>query len=96
METRKSTPRSVSWDEVYYSDILTDEQRKRIEARVELISTLIKLRNEQGVTQKELAEKTGMTQSTIAKLEGLVNTPRIDTLNELLDPLGYKLGIIPK
>ena len=88
--------RSIDFDEFYNSDFLTDERRKRIENRVELMSALIKIRNEQQITQRKLAEITGLKQPTIAKLERAINAPNIDTLFDILDPLGYKLSIVPK
>lgn len=62
----------------------------------DLIGTLIMRRIELGITQKELAEMSGIKQSAIARLESLRATPKLDTIYKLLDPLGLTLKLIPK
>lgn len=47
------------------------------------------------MTQKELAERAGLQQSAIARMESLRSIPQIDTLHKVLRPLGYKLDIVP-
>ncbi len=46
----------------------------------ELISTLIAARTRSGLTQKQLAEKMGTTQSVIARLESGKTAPSVTTL----------------
>ena len=86
-------------------DFLTPEEKKEIDAEVahtgkiiearELRKKLIEARELVGLTQQELADKSGVKQSTIAKLEKTGITPQINTLLRLLKPLGYTLDIIP-
>ena len=47
------------------------------------------------MTQKELSEKSGIKQPSIAKLEKLNRTPQTTTLIKLLYPLGYTLKVVP-
>jgi len=88
-------PATKSFDD-FYNERFTEEQKRRIERNVELMKTLIEIREEQGLSQRDLAKKAGVKQPSIARLERLVTTPKIDTLNELLDPMGYKLAIVKK
>ena len=60
-----------------------------------LISTLIEARESKGLSQRELAEISGIKQPAIARLENMRSTPQIDTLFRLLAPLGYTLSIVP-
>jgi len=76
-------------------DFLTDDERQRITFEVELIGKMIEAREEKGMTQAELAEKSGLKQAAVARLETLRSIPKIDTVNKLLKPLGYKLAIVP-
>ena len=80
----------------YYMDDenVSPAERAEIEFEVELIGTLIELREAKGLTQKQLAEAAGVKQSAIARLEGLKSTPQIDTLFKVLTPMGYKLAIV--
>jgi len=74
---------------------LSDDLRAEIELEVELIGKFIEAREKKGITQAQLAEMSGLTQSSIARLEKMSATPQIDTLIKVLTPLGYKLSIVP-
>ncbi|KAF5068306.1 helix-turn-helix domain-containing protein [Acetobacterium wieringae] len=78
------------------SDFLSDSERAEIEFEVALIGKLIEAREQCGMSQKQLADLTGLKQPAIARLENLKAIPKIDTLFKLLDPLGYTLAIVPK
>jgi DNA-binding XRE family transcriptional regulator len=80
------------WNDPNY---LTPERKAEIDLEVELIGKLIEARDEKGITQKQLAEMSGLKQSSIARLEKLSATPQINTLIKVLTPLGYKLAIVP-
>lgn len=83
------------------SDYLNDEtrvsaaERAQIEFETALIGKLIEARKEKGLSQRELAEISGVNQPAIARLESMRSTPQIDTLFKLLSPLGYTLSIVP-
>lgn len=81
----------------YYMDDnnVPPDMRAKIEFEVELIGKLIEARESLGLTQSKLAEETGLKQSAIARLEGMKSTPRVDTLINLLTPMGYRLAIVP-
>ena len=50
-------------------------------------------RAERGLSQRELAELVGTTQSAIARLEGGGRPPRIDTLLRIADALDCELTV---
>jgi len=52
-------------------------------------------REERGLSQRDLAELSGIKQPAIARLESMRSTPQIDTLFKVLSPLGYTLSIVP-
>lgn len=60
-----------------------------------IIDTLIEQRKEQGMTQKELAQATELTQSVIARMESKKAIPQLNTLLKVLAPLGKTLAIVP-
>ena len=84
-----------------YSDYMNDEtrvspaERERITFEISLIGKMIEAREEKGLTQRELAEISGMKQPAIARLESMRATPQIDTLFKVLHPLGYTIAIVP-
>lgn len=54
---------------------------------------LRQVRRRQGVTQRELAERAGTTQSAIARLENGQRSPTIRQLRKLLAALGEELEV---
>ncbi|MBC3798514.1 helix-turn-helix domain-containing protein [Acetobacterium tundrae] len=81
---------------LYDPSFVSDSKRAEIEFEVALISKLIEAREKSGMSQKKLADLTGLKQPAIARLENLKAIPKIDTLFKLLDPLGFTLAIVPK
>jgi transcriptional regulator with XRE-family HTH domain len=77
------------------SNLISEDLRAEIELEVEIIGKLIEARESRGITQAQLAEMSGLKQSSIARLEKMSATPQIDTLIKVLTPLGYKLSIVP-
>lgn len=72
------------------------EFRKEYEAarpEYELTRSLIAARIASGMTQKELAEKSGIRQSNISRIENGNCVPTISTLMALAKALGKKLSI---
>ena len=58
-----------------------------------IIDTLIEKRKELGLTQKELADASHLTQSVIARMESKKAVPQLDTLLKVEDALGCDLEI---
>jgi len=61
-----------------------------------ILGELIKLRKEKGLSQIELAEKTGNKQQVISRIENHENSPTLRTLCNLLDVLGYDIQLVPR
>ena len=60
----------------------------------ELIMTLVRIREEKGLTQAQMAELCGVSQPTIARMERATHSPQLDSLFKILVPLGYMLQIV--
>ena len=75
---------------------LSEDQKSEITLYDDLLETLILARKQQGITQRKLAELSGVNQAAIARLERTTNAPQINTLSKILKPLGYKLAIVPE
>ncbi len=59
----------------------------------EIMKAMVAARNEMNLTQKELAEKIGMRQSNISRIERGTCSPNIDTLRAIAEGLGKELHI---
>lgn len=65
----------------------------RLEPEFAVIQAMIDVRRKKDLTQKQLAEKLGTTQSAISRLEkGNIN-PTIGFMHKLADALGSRLDI---
>ncbi len=76
-------------------DYFTDEEREEINFEASLICKMVEARENKGLSQRELAELSGVKQPAIARMESLKSKPQIDTLLKVLVPLGYTLDIVP-
>lgn len=86
----------ATFNEMFNDDeFVTPEERERINFEVALIGKIIEARESKGLSQRELAELSGVKQPAIARMESMKATPQIDTLMKILIPLGYTLAIVP-
>lgn len=83
-----------NWQDVRKELFSTDEIAES-NLRVSLITALIQARQEQGLSQKQLEELSGVKQPVIARMERGTSTPSVSTILKLLTPLGKKLAIVP-
>ena len=61
-----------------------------------LICEYIKIRYKSKMSQRDLAKKIGIAQSTIARMEKNMHSMSISNFTKLLSALGYKLEIVKK
>ena len=82
------------WDDVR-KELFTPEENAESDLRVAVISALIEAREEQGISQKQLEEISGVKQPVIARMERGTSIPRLDTVLKVLAPLGKTLAVVP-
>lgn len=74
-----------------------DSEFKRLKEerrfRRSIVKSLVKIRYERGLTQKGLADLTGLTQSVIARIEGGSINPTLDTIGKIVGVLGLHITI---
>ena len=85
----------VTWDNLRKEFELSEEDERIVELEMNLIRTLVSIREEKGITQSQLAEQSGVKQPTIARLEKSLHSPQLDSILKVLVPLGYTLQIVP-
>ena len=85
----------TTFDDLWETSNLTQAEKDEIQLKIELVGKLIEAREQKGISQKQLAEMSGLKQPAIARLERMQTTPQIDTLFKVLKPLGYTLAIVP-
>ena len=81
----------------YLEEQLKDPEFKReydaLEPQFAIIQAIIDARREQGLTQKELSERSGIAQGDISKLENGSANPSVKTLMRLASAMGKTLKI---
>lgn len=75
--------------------MIPDSRKSGITVKLEyqLMMMVLKARNEQTLTQADLAERTGLRQSNISRIEKGQAMPSITTLSKIAHGLGKQLQI---
>lgn len=60
----------------------------------ELFGQLMSIRDQKGLSQRQLSKLSGVAQKTISRLENGLDTPRLQTTLKLAAALGYTLSLV--
>jgi predicted transcriptional regulator len=82
------------WSEVR-KELYTEDEIRESDLRVAIISELIRARNDNKISQRELEDLSGVKQPVISRLEAGNTNPQLDTVLKLLAPLGKTLAVVP-
>ena len=94
MSKAKISPRGSSWDELE-KQLFTPEEIAESDTRVEIINEMIKAREEEGITQKQLEAMSGIKQPVISRMEKGTTDPQLSTVLRVLNSLGKTLQVVP-
>lgn len=92
LKMRDETKLTIPWEKIQ-AEIFSPEEIRDAELQAELISQLVKAREEKQITQKELEKKTGLKQSYIARIETGKANITIKNLFKIADSLGLKVKL---
>ena len=89
------------FDDFLETQLQDEEFRKEYESmqpEFDVIKAMVAARTSQNLTQKELAERTGIHQADISKLENGTRNPSLNLLKRLAEGMGMALKVefIPK
>ena len=84
-----------NWKDVKKELNFTPEEEAEMQLEMELIEATIEARKNANLTQRDLSEKSGIVQPSIAKIESFARSPQASTLIKLLYPLGYTIKVVP-
>ena len=90
-----------NFDDFLENQLQDEEFRKEYESmqpEFDVIRAMVAARTSQNLTQKELAERTGIHQADISKLENGTRNPSLNLLKRLAEGMGMvlKVEFIPK
>lgn len=88
-------------NEMLSEEMKNDEFRKEYEAiqpELDVIRAMVDAKNSVNMTQKELSERTGISQADISKIENGTRNPSLNLLKRLAEGMGMTLKIefVPK
>ena len=83
------------WDDDFDREHFTPEEIAESDLHAALITALIHARQEQGLSQRQLEEISGVKQPQIARMEKGNANPQLDTLLKVLAAMGKTLAIVP-
>jgi transcriptional regulator with XRE-family HTH domain len=69
------------------------DRLNELEAVAQLVNAIYKRRIELGLTQQQLADKVGLHQESIARIENGGTVPRLDTVYKIAHALGMSLKL---
>lgn len=86
------------YKEKQLQDPLFAKEYEAIQPEMDIIRAIVDVRTSQNITQKELAERTGVTHADISKLENGTRNPSINLLKKLAEGMGMvlKIEFVPK
>lgn len=84
-----------------YKDFLNEQMKNpefkkeydALDAEFSIIQAILDARKKSGLTQKDLAERTGIAQADISKLENGNANPSLRTLQRLAEGMGMQLKV---
>lgn len=77
----------------FLQDPETKAEFEALRPHYEVVSQIIKARAEQGLTQEELAARTGLQRANISRLESGNYNPSIELLSRVAKGLGMELHV---
>ena len=72
-------------------EVLVERQKERVKNQI--LTSYINLRKERGITQQEIADRTGIKRTNVARIESGRNAPTIEVLVKLAVALDMELEI---
>ena len=74
------------------------KEYESIQTELDVIRAIVEARTSRNMTQKELAERTGINQADISKLENGPRNPSVNLLKRLAEGMGMslKIAFVPK
>lgn len=90
--------------ELTYKQVIAEKMKdssfreawEELEPEMQLVKTMLKAREEQRLSQRDLSELTGITQADICKMEKGEANPTLQTIKRVAAGLGMQLELVFK
>ena len=81
------------FQELHDQDPELRREYDRLAPRFALIDALVKARKQRQLTQRELAERIGVTKTVISRVESGKHSPRLEMAYDIANAIGMRLDI---
>ena len=81
------------FEELRAGDPELQREYERLEPRFRLVEAMVRARKARNLSQRELAERVGVTKTVISRLESGEHSPRLETAYDIAEALGYRLDV---
>lgn len=91
-----SQPKTIAWDDIREEALANPEVKAEYEvlqAEFNLARQMIALRRASGLSQRDFAERVGIKQPQLVRLESGKQMPKLDTLQKLAVGAGYTVEV---
>ncbi|MCY8279748.1 helix-turn-helix domain-containing protein [Bacillus inaquosorum] len=81
-----------------FNDLREEQKREdqHLFIALELVGTIMAVRDRKRLSQRELSRLSGVPQKTISRIENGIDIPKISTLIKLINALNLELSIVDK
>lgn len=90
VDTRKEIEERINKDECFKKAYIEADKE------YELIKGAVKMRKELGISQDDIAEKSGLTQQVISRMECVGSSPTLKNFLRYLDGIGLTMTLSKK
>ena len=73
---------------------LTEGEKQELSLAADLVAQIVETREKNGWTQRDLAQKSGIAQSSIARFEKGGAMPRLDNFAKISNCVGLRLALV--
>ena len=81
------------FQELHAQDSELQREYDRLAPRFALIDALVKARKQRHLTQRELAERIGVTKTVISRVESGKHSPRLEMAYDIAKAIGLRLDV---
>jgi predicted transcriptional regulator len=92
----KKVSEKVEIDKRLKNDIELKKAYNEALHEYEIIKQLVKIRNEMGLSQSDIARKSGLTQQMVSRIENVDNSPTLKNFIKYVDSVGLEIKIVKK
>ena len=93
MDNFEALPKFDDFLKQQLNDPEVKSEYEALEPEFSIMQVIVEARAKTGLTQKQLAEKTGISQADISRLERGTGNPSVKTLQRIASALGRKIQI---